>query len=175
MLKYYSMKKYRFVVLVFACLFLMTGCSVAQTKLLPTNNKGGYTVAIGKGQLVNKPETVDFLIKDGTSVTIRGHVFDVKTKKPLSNVQLTDGCYKFFTTEKGEYSFRTRNLEGNSFYLQAVVYPYLAIETDYIDIYNKKEVIVDFYLMMDQRPLIECSGIGSERHNRIQNELNNLR
>jgi hypothetical protein len=168
------MKKYKSIVLILVCLF-MSGCSVAQTKLTPTNNKGGYTVAIGKGQSGSKPETVDFLIKDGTSVTIRGHVFDVKTRKPLSNVQLTDGCFKFFTTEQGEYSFRTRNLQGNSFYLQAVVYPYLAVETDYIDIYNKKEVIVNFYLMIDQRPLFDCSGIGSDRHKQIQDELNNLK
>ena len=168
------MKKYIFIALVFLCL-LMGGCSLAQTKLIPTNNKGGYTVSMGKAELNNKSETVDFLIKDGTSVTIRGRVFDVKTRKPLSNAQLTDGCFKFFTTEQGEYSFRTRNMEGNSFYLQAVVYPYLAVETDYIDIHNKKEVIVDFYLMMDERPLFDCSGIGSERHKQIQDELDNLK
>ncbi|QOG02565.1 hypothetical protein [Flavobacterium sp. MDT1-60] len=169
------MKKYKFIVLVFVCLFFMIGYSFAQTKLIPTNNKGGYTVTIGKGQLNNKQETVEVLIRDGKSVTIRGHVFDVKTGKPLSNVQLTDGCFKFFTTDEGEYSFRTRNLEGNSFYMRAVVYPFLAVETDYIDIYNKKEVIVDFYLMMDERPLFDCSGIGSDRHKRIQDELNDLK
>lgn len=169
------MKKYKFIVLVSVCLFFMIAYSFAQIKLIPTNNKGGYTVAVGKGQSINKKETVEVLIRDGKSVTIRGHVFNVKTGAPLSNVQLNDGCFKFFTTQEGAYSFRTRNLEGNSFYMRAVVYPFLAVETDYINIYDKKEIIVDFYLMMDERPLIDCSGIGNDRHKRIEDGLNNLK
>lgn len=171
----FIMKKFKFIVLVFVFLFLMVGYSFAQVKLIPTNNKGGYTVAFGDGQIKNKEETVDVFIRDGSSVTIRGHVYDVKTGEPLSHALLIDGCYKFLTTDEGEYSFRTRNLEGDSFNMEAAAMFYRSVDTNYINIYNKKEVIIDFYLVMDDRPFSECSGIGSERHKRMQEELNNLK
>ncbi|MRX37940.1 hypothetical protein GJU43_01505 [Flavobacterium sp. LC2016-23] len=111
------MEKYKFIVLVFVCMFFMMGYSFTQTKLIPTNNKGGYTVTFGEGQIKDKQETVNFLIRDGKSVTIKGHVYDVKTSEPLSNAVIV-GCFKFLTTDEGEYSFRTRNLEGDWFYME---------------------------------------------------------
>lgn len=65
------MEKYKFIVLVFVCMFFMMEYSFTQTKLIPTNNKGVYNVAFGEGQIKNKQETVDFLIRDGKSVTIK--------------------------------------------------------------------------------------------------------
>lgn len=59
--------------------------------------------------------------------------------------------------------------------MEAIVYPYLAVETDFVDIYNRKEVIVDFYLIQDLRPFPDCVGSGGETHKRMQKELNNLK
>ncbi|TDW47806.1 hypothetical protein EV144_10492 [Flavobacterium sp. 270] len=42
------MKKHKNIVLLLVG-WCMSGCSIVQTKLIPTNNKGGYTVTIGKG------------------------------------------------------------------------------------------------------------------------------
>jgi hypothetical protein len=33
-------------------------------KLISTNFKGGYNVTLSKGQMKNKEETIDFLIRD---------------------------------------------------------------------------------------------------------------
>ncbi|WP_166920719.1 hypothetical protein [Flavobacterium poyangense] len=159
------MKKDRFFLTLFLCLFVLIGCVSTKEKLISTYNSGGYTVVLSKDKLKNLEE----------DVIIRGHVYDVKTGKPLSNVQVTSGCFKFQTTSEGEYSFRSRNLEEGFFYVEAVVYPYLAVETDYIDIYNRKEVVIDFYLAESNRPLIECEGVGGEWHKRKQDELNNLK
>ncbi|MFH6943788.1 hypothetical protein [Flavobacterium sp. FlaQc-50] len=63
---------------------------------MSTNNKDAYTVT--KGLLESKGETVDTLLKEAKSVAIRGHIFDVRTGKSLSNAQTTDGCFKFHTT-----------------------------------------------------------------------------
>lgn len=156
------MKKYKFM-LVITCLFILVGCSSVTGQLLPTNNKGGYKVILGEQEIKTEDE----------SVTIRGHVYDVKTGKALSDATLLTGCFKFQTTTDGEYSFRTRNLKGDAFFMMAVVYPYRAVETDYVDIYNRKEVIIDFYLALDERPLLECAGGGA--HERMQKELNNLK
>ncbi|MFH6943789.1 hypothetical protein [Flavobacterium sp. FlaQc-50] len=58
--------------------------------------------------------------------------------------------------------------------MEAVVFPYLPVQTDYIDIYNKKEAIKDFYLIMDLRPLFDC--VRKEvMYDRMQDELNNLK
>ncbi|MNF88046.1 hypothetical protein D3C84_705290 [compost metagenome] len=57
--------------------------------------------------------------------------------------------------------------------MMAVVYPYRAVETDYVDIYNRKEIIIDFYLALDERPFLECVGGGTLE--RMQKELNNLK
>ncbi|MFD2941510.1 hypothetical protein [Flavobacterium notoginsengisoli] len=156
------MKKYKFIIVI-SCLFILAGCSCIKRKMMPTNNKGGYIVKLGKHEIKTENE----------SVTVRGHVYDVKTNKPLNNATLITGCFKFQTTSEGEYSFRTRNLKGDAFFMIAVVYPHRAVETDYVDIYNRKEVIIDFYLAMDERPIIECEGV--ETLKRMQNELNNLK
>lgn len=48
------MKKYKFIVLVFVCLFFGSENFFAQVKLIPTNNKGGYTVNFVDGQIKKK-------------------------------------------------------------------------------------------------------------------------
>jgi hypothetical protein len=58
--------------------------------------------------------------------------------------------------------------------MEAVVFPYLSVETDYIDMYNKKEAIKDFYLIMDLRPLFDCVQKEVMRDQK-QDELNNLK
>ncbi|MNQ57116.1 hypothetical protein D3C85_712610 [compost metagenome] len=166
------MKKYTFILLI-VCLFVSAGCSSLKRKL-STNNKGRYTVTLGKYKSKNENQTVTLGGQVFDVVTIRGHVFDVKTGKPLSNATVIEGCFKFQTTSEGEYSFKTRNLNNNSFYMEAIVYPYRPVDTDIIDIYNRKEVIIDFYLAIDDRPMFDCEG-GAETLKRMQKELNNLK
>ncbi|SHM49666.1 hypothetical protein SAMN05444484_106233 [Flavobacterium chilense] len=164
------MKKYKLIILV--CLIILVGCSSLKNKL-PTSNKGRYTVMLGKYKSKSENQTVTLGEQVFDVVTIRGHVFDVKTGKPLSNATVIEGCFKFQTTSEGEYSFKTRNLKDNSFYMEAIVYPYRPVDTDIINIYNRKEVIIDFYLAIDDRPMFDCTTGWS--HDQMQKELNNLK
>jgi len=156
------MKKYKSISLLFA-LFILAGCYSVTAQFLPHNNKGLYTVTIGKSEAKNLDD----------SVTIRGHVFDLKTGRPLKDALVIDGCFKFQTTSDGEYSFRTKNLEHKSFYLEVAAFPYLKLETDYIDLSNKKEVIIDIYLDTDHKSYADCTTGWS--HDQMQKELNNLK
>ena len=125
----------------------MGGCSSIKNELIPTANKGGYKVnVIRVKSKINSDE-----------VTIKGIVFDVKTGKPISPpVLLTVGCLKIQTSSQGEYSFKTQNSKDNYFFIEVISIGYRTIETDFIDIYNKNEVKIDFYLAEDDRPLIDC-------------------
>ncbi|QOG01888.1 hypothetical protein [Flavobacterium sp. MDT1-60] len=143
------MKRYTFILLI-VCLFVLAGCSSLKRKL-PTNNKGRYMVIVGKNRSKCENETVNFRGQVFDVVTIRGHVFDLKTRKPLQYAVAEAGCFKFLTTADGEYSFKTRNLEGKSFQIDLAAMYYHTIETDFIDIHNKKEIIIDFYLAEDTR------------------------
>jgi hypothetical protein len=42
------------------------------------------------------------------------------------------------------------------FFIEVISVGYRTIETDCIDIYNKNEVKIDFYLAEDDRPFIYC-------------------
>ena len=166
------MKKYKIILRMIVFFFVLAGCSSSKRKL-PTGNKGRYTVTLGKYKSKNENQTITLEGQVFDVVTIRGQVFDIQTGKPLSNATVIEGCFKFQTTSKGEYSFKTRNLEGNSLYMEAIVYPYRVVETDVINIYNRKEVIINFYLAMDDRPTGDCIGGGALE--RMQKELNNLK
>jgi len=164
------MKKYKFIIL--ACLFILIGCSSFKRKL-PTHNKGRYMVTVGKKRSIGENNTVSFRGQVFDVVTIRGHVFDLKTHKPLRYAVAKAGCFNFITTADGEYSFKTRNLEGKSFQMNLAAMYYHTIETDFIDIYNKKEIIIDFYLAEDTRSFPDC--VQGESHEQMQKELNNLK
>jgi hypothetical protein len=156
------MKKYKFI-LALITLFIIAGCYSVTGQLLPSSNKGRYSVTLGESEIKSEDKTV----------TIRGHVFDIKTGKPLNDATVIAGCFKFQTTPQGEYSFRTTNINGPYFYMEAFVYPYRPVDTDIINIYNRKEVIIDFYLAIDDRPMFDCTT--GWTHDQMQKELNNLK
>ncbi|MGL5112584.1 MAG: hypothetical protein ACRC6O_08105 [Flavobacterium sp.] len=147
---------YRFLLfIVFLCVF--TGCTSFKNKLIPTANQGGYTVYGVRSKSKIKSD----------EVTIHGTVFDVKTGKPLTPpVQLTIGCFKIQTSSQGEYSFKTQNFKDDYFFIEVISVGYRTIETNFIDIYNKNEVQIDFYLSEDDRPLIDCIPVPAKVFNR---------
>ena len=143
----FFMKKFNCVLSLFTCLLVLSGCSSFKGELIPTANKGGYKVNVIRAKSsINLKE-----------VTIKGKVFDVETGKPISPpVQLTVGCLKIQTSSQGEYSFKTQNFKDNYFFIEVISIGYRTIETNFIDIYNKNEIEINFYLAQDNRPLIEC-------------------
>jgi hypothetical protein len=140
------MKKYNYILLFITYLFVLGGCSSIKKKLIPTYNKGGYKVNTIKAKAkINSEE-----------VTISGKVFDVETGLPISPVQLTFGCSKIQASSKGEYSFKTKNFKDDYFFIEVISVGYKTIVTNFLDLTNKNEVKIDFYLAEDDRPIIDC-------------------
>jgi hypothetical protein len=143
------MKKHNYILLFFTCLFVLGGCSSFKKELISTNNKGGYKVYTIKSKAKINSE----------DVTIFGEVFDVETGLPISPVQLTFGCSKIQASSKGEYSFKTKNFKDDYFFIEVISVGYKTIVTNFLDLTNKNEVKIDFYLVQDDRPLINCEGV----------------
>lgn len=131
-------------------IILTAGCASTSKHLLPTNNKGGYLINYYQNRLKDKS---DFLY-------ISGKVLDVKTSKPISDVQLILGCYKTITSENGEFHFSINNVpNNNSIFIETNFIGYKSILTDFINTTNTNEIQINFYLEEDTRPLINCEGI----------------
>ena len=143
------MKKHNYILLFFTCLVVLGGCSSFKKELISTNNKGGYKVYTIKSKAKINSE----------DVTIFGEVFDVETGLPISPVQLTFGCSKIQASSKGEYSFKTKNFKDDYFFIEVISVGYKTIVTNFLDLTNKNEVKIDFYLVQDDRPLINCEGV----------------
>jgi len=139
------MKKQMIFLLLFNYLMIFCGCSSFKKELIPTYNKGGYTINIVKNKM------------NSDEVTIKGTVFDIKTGKAISPpVLMTVGCRKIQTSSQGEYSFKTPNVKRDYFFIKVISIGYKTIETSFIDLYNKNEVKIDFYLVEDDIPFIDC-------------------
>lgn len=135
------------ILLLSTCLFVLYGCFSSKNKLIPTANKGGYKVT----EIRAKSK------RNSNEVTITGTVFDIKTGKSISPpVLLTSGCIKIQASSKGEYSFKTTNFKDDYFFIEVIAVGYRTIETNFINIHNRNEVKIDFYLAEDDRPFIDC-------------------
>ena len=141
------MKKTKIVLMLL--IILTAGCASGKKQFLSTNNKGGYSI--------NEHKTTS---NDASNESkISGKVFDVRTGNPISNAQLTLGCYKTTTSDKGEFSFIINNIPNyNSFFIETNFIGYKSILTDIINTTNKNGIQIDFYLEEDNRPLINCEG-----------------
>lgn len=141
------MKKHIFILLIFSYLFALIGCSSINNELIPTYNKGGYKIKIIKSAIKSD------------EVIIKGKVFDVDTGIPISDAHVILGCIKIKTSSQGEYSFKTKNSTYKNYFIEVIYIGYKSIITNYIDLTDQKERKIDFYLVPDDRPLINCEGV----------------
>ena len=145
--KYYFMKKINHILVLFISVVVLGGCSTVKNELIPTYNNGGYKVKIIKTESKTNPD----------EVIIKGTVFDVKTGRPLDYPTfLKIGCYDIYTSSKGEYSYKAKNFKYDYFFIEVTSVGYKKILTDYLDLTNKNEIQIDFYLARDDRPILEC-------------------
>lgn len=104
-------------------------------------------------------KTIKFDNKN-TDLQITGKVYDIKNNEPLSNVRLSIGCIKIQNSSNGEYSFVIKsNLKDNLLFIEAISIGYKTIQTSLINIVDKNEINIDFYLSEDDRPFINCEGM----------------
>ncbi|MFV5684055.1 hypothetical protein ACM55I_01260 [Flavobacterium sp. GB2R13] len=143
------MKKFDHIILLFIFLLVFGGCSSIKNELIPTANKGGYKVKVIK----TKPKI------NSDELTIKGTVFDVKTGNPISYTILKVGCIEIHASSQGEYSYKTKNFKYDYFFIEVNSVGYKTIITNFLDLTNKNEVKIDFYLAEEDRPIIECEGV----------------
>ena len=128
-------------------LMILGGCSLVNNKLIPTANKGGYTMDVIK----SKSKT------NSDQLIIKGTVFDVNTGAPVKPpVILKVGCLKVEVSSQGNYSFTTKNFKQDYFFIEVISIGNKSIVTNFLDLTNKNELIINFYLAEDDRPLLEC-------------------
>ncbi len=132
------------IIITFSYLSIITSCSSIEKRLIPTYNKGGYHIKMLKTNL-------------NDSNIIVGKVFDFTNGKPLSHSEVIIGCLKSKTSSDGKYSFK-RNKLSDTFFMKTSSIGYKTIETDFINLNKKSKMRIDFYLIEDDRPLINCEG-----------------
>lgn len=142
------MKKHISLLLILACLLVLSGCYSLKNDLIPTYNSGGY-------KIINSKEKST---KNSNELTISGKVYDIKTGKLLNNATVLAPCIRIQVSSKGEYAIKTKNSTYSNYFIEVVSLGYKTIQTNFIDLKNKKEINIDFYLNEDDRPLINCEG-----------------
>lgn len=149
------MKKNNLYKILFVVVLVLGGCSSTKNKLIPTANKGGYKVNVTKIKTNNSDDVI-----------IKGTVFDIETGKPISPpVLLTIGCVKIQVSSQGEYFYKTQNFKDDYFFIEVNALGYKTIGTDFLDFTGKNEVKIDFYLVQDDRPIIDCPPPGMKIKN----------
>jgi len=126
----------------------LLGCKPIETKhLKPTFNKGGYVI---------KKTNDIFLPKD--SIIIQGYIKDISAMKSLnfSNVKL--GCTSVKSDENGFYIIKAKRNDDLSF-LTCYSIGYRTIETERLILTKYKLININFFMIEDDRPLINCEGL----------------
>ncbi len=141
------MKFFNYRIIFFTFLFLFISCSAAKNELIPTDNSGGYKIESKNNS--NVPSGL---------INVFGKVIDIKTKKPISHTQLIIGCTKANTIENGKYSIIINDTEDLYVFLKAISVGYKTIETKFLNFTNNNFIKIDFYLVEDDRPFINCEG-----------------
>ncbi len=141
------MKKINLYLILLVFVLAFGGCTTFKNKLIPTANIGGYKVNVIKSKSKINSD----------NIIIKGTVFDIETGKPIStSVLLTIGCINIQTSSQGEYFYKTQNFKEDYFFIEVNALGYKTIGTDFLDLTNKNEVKIDFYMAKDDRPLIDC-------------------
>ena len=65
------------------------------------------------------------------------------------------GCFKVITSFDGIYSIKTKDL-SSTFYIKAQSIGYKTVETEFFKLNKEDGMRIDFYLVEDDRPLINC-------------------
>ena len=123
----------------YVLILILASCSSIDKSLIPSYNKGGYRISIANFETGN----------------LTGRIVDVENGEPLSNSEIMIGCFKVITSFDGIYSIKTKDL-SSTFYIKAQSIGYKTVETEFFKLNKEDGMRIDFYLVEDDRPLINC-------------------
>lgn len=133
----------------FSILFiiLFTICAKGQ-EIHPTKNNGGY--------IMEKYRNKEGHVND--SINFSGKVLNVKSKEiiPFAKIQLL--CRKIEVDSLGNFKFTIAKSEFDRNYLSTSAIGFKTVETDYFQISKNQNILINFYLSEDDRPLVNCEG-----------------
>lgn len=134
--------------LILLLLTLVTiSCKTAEM-LKSTNNPGKYAISFYKS-----PK----LAING-DVIVYGYVKDLKNKLPLGSSKIELGCFTAKADTNGHYRFTLKSGAIQTF-LSASSIGYKSVETEFFHLAQGDSIRINFYLSLDERPLINCEGI----------------
>ncbi|GCC50819.1 hypothetical protein SanaruYs_10370 [Chryseotalea sanaruensis] len=121
-------------------------CTIQRdTKLKPTNNKGGYTI--------NKYTSNELL--EGDSAIIYGYVkqYDSFNSIPIANINIA--CVSVLPDSTGYYQIKGKAGSETTF-LTCVSIGQKSIETEFFKLQRGDSLNINFFLVQDDRALINC-------------------
>ena len=134
--------------------FLVASCLPSHQNLKKsTYNKGGYTISKLKNTLLH----------DQDYVVLFGSIKNNETNLPLglgvSNIKY--GCLTYSSDANGNYIFRSK-ISTSDVFLTCLAIGYRTIETEPFELQGGDSIRINFILALDDRPLINCEGIGNK-------------
>ena len=132
----------KWVIVYFTAIVLTTSCHGNLIK--PTYNKGGYTISSSKNK------------SSQNSAIVYGYVRDHISKDPLKASMVKMGCTIVNVDETGFYKIKAKPIEST--FLTGIWIGYRTIETEYFKLEQGDSLNINFFLVQDDRPLINCDG-----------------
>lgn len=131
---------------IFFGLFIFFTSKGISQEIIPTNNKGGYTLNYTAQEGINKKE----------SIIIFGVVYDVKSLELIQASKIRFLCKDAKTNEKGEYKIvvEKSNFEYNQLVVKAIGYK--TVKTNIFKI-KESSIQINFYLEEEDMPFIDCN------------------
>lgn len=136
----------RNIIFVSIALFIGISCTYQSlSSIKPTYNKGGYTIAI-----TDSKKGIE------NNIVITGQFRDVETDKPITSGWITIGCQKILIDSMGFYHAK-ENAYDKVFLISTAI-GYREIETEHFRAERGDSVNINFFLVQDDKPLIDCEG-----------------
>lgn len=124
--------------------FVISYQSSEKLPIKSTSNKGGYTISVKKNtSLVNK-----------NSITIYGYAKNVDDETPLKGSFIKWGCNLINVDNNGFYKINEK--PSQAAYLSCLWIGFKTVETEFFLLEPGDSINLDFYLSVDDRPLINC-------------------
>lgn len=123
---------------------VIISCQPKVLNIRPTYNNGGFAMS----HFQNKPSN---------GIVVVGQIKDIETNEIISSATVKMGCLTVQSNDLGLYKFSMESITSKSF-LTCSFIGYRTIETDRFDLITGDSLKVDFFLIQDDRPMINCEG-----------------
>jgi hypothetical protein len=119
-------------------------CQPKALNIRPSYNKGGFTMS-------------HFQAKSKNSIVVFGQIKDIETNEIIRSAIVKMGCTTVQSDDSGTYKISGESITSKSF-LTCSFIGYRTVETERFKLETGDSLKVDFFLVQDDRPMINCEG-----------------